>query len=205
MAYRVAELIKRAETSIDPSIKESAERECQDLIIRLWETRDNWPTGGPLHPLLPTLKVLLTDTPAYYRWMRLAANDDASGLITRLLRLQRDELQQIYQLIKDRVPADIIESMQQLLDEHRADLSEEENSLISFVIHPTEIPLFDSEEATAGYDEEKVEEKIEVSVDSKTTLIDNFTNFRNSIESERMEFFKAVAHVLTDNSSSTSN
>lgn len=205
MSYRVAELMQHAETATDPTVKEATERECQDLVIRLWETRDNWPSGGPLHSLMPTLQLLLADVPAYHRWMRRVEQDDASGLITRLLRLQREELQQIRRLIKDRVPADVIESMQELLNEHRADLSEAENSLISLVIHPSQIPLFDSEEAAATYDEEKVEDDGEVSEDSIITPVDVFTEFRESIELKREEFFKVVARVLAVDSSPTSD
>jgi len=207
MAHRVAELMQSVETTTDPIAKEAAERECQDLIIRLWGIRDKWPSGGPLHALMPTLQILLADVPVYHSWFRRVEQDDASGLLTRLLRLQRQELAQIYQLIRDRVPTEVIESMQQLLDEHHADLSEAENHLISFVIHPSKIPLFNSEEDAETYDEEKVivegEDDGEVLGDSTNTPVDSFTEFRESIELKRQEFFNAVARVLAVDSSST--
>jgi hypothetical protein len=205
MAYRTAELIQRAETATDPSIKEAAERECQDLVIRLWEARDNWPSGGPLHSLMPTLRLLLADVPAYQRWMRSTEKDANSGIITRLLRLHREELQYIYELIKKRVPADVLKSMQELLSEHSNDLSEDENILISFVIRRTQISVFDSEadsEVNAELDTENDGEEAE---NPSITPGDSFVKYKESIELKREAFFKAVASVLTDDSLPTTN
>lgn len=200
MSYRVAELMQRAESAADESVKEAAERECQDLIIRLWENRDNWPSGGPLHSLMPTLQILLADEPPFYPWIQRTKEDNTSGLITRLLKLQREELQQIYQLIKDRLPADVIDSMQGLLNNHLDDLSEDESSLISFVVRPSNMPVFNSEEAVEDWDEneESVEGNNVEEEETSKTASDELDKFRKSIDLKRNALFEAVARVLAN-------
>lgn len=99
MAHRVAELMQRAEAATDPTVKEAAEQESQDLIIRLWEMRDFWPRGGPLAPLLPTLHQLLDQQGypigAFYRkartrrhqWVTCSTNASAPQGDARALRI----------------------------------------------------------------------------------------------------------------------
>ncbi|AHM61618.1 hypothetical protein D770_16820 [Flammeovirgaceae bacterium 311] len=204
MAHRVAELIQRADSATDPAVKEVAEQECQDLIIRLWETRDNWPSGGPLHTLLPTLKLLLADDPSYASFIRRGKQDDAGGLITCLLKLHREELQLVYQLVKDQMPTGVLESMQKLLDEQGSILSESEYDLISFAIDPSKFPTFDNEEDADGSDEDSVEEVDRISSEESTVTPDNaYSKFIESIESKREEFYKNLGRLLKIDSSST--
>ncbi len=47
MAHRVAELIQRAERARTKAVRDSAARECESLILRLWERRTSWPKGWP--------------------------------------------------------------------------------------------------------------------------------------------------------------
>ena len=47
MAHRVAELMERAEHARTKAARDSAETDCEALILRLWERRTSWPEGWP--------------------------------------------------------------------------------------------------------------------------------------------------------------
>lgn len=208
MAYRVSELIKRTEATIDPKEKEIAEKECQDLIIRLWESRNNWPTGGPLHSLMPTLKILLAKRPSYYRFSRSVEQSSEGGLITKLLQLQNDEIQQIFQLVKDELPSNVLESMQDLLKDHKVNLSDAESSLISFIIDPSQSIDFNDEEFDDGFDDDDddgVPENSYVSQDENEAESVVLLEFRKSLELKREKFYKELSQVLKKGSPPTSD
>lgn len=200
MAYRVAELMQRVESATDSALEEAAKRECEDLIIRLWETRDNWPSRGPLHSLMPTLQVLLAASPSRYRWAGRHEPDEVSGLITQLLQVQARELRQLCQLVKAKVPAETVSSMEKLLDEHRADLSDIEINLISLVINPSRLPVFDSEEAAEAYDEDdeqEAQEEDEIVPASKLTKpTSDLAEFIASARLGHEKFLAAITQVL---------
>lgn len=197
MSHRVAELIKRADTATDTAVKEAAEKECQDLIIRLWETRENWPSGGPLHSLMPTLKILLNAEHSYRRFMWQGEQENSSGLITRLLKLHQEELQQVYHLIKDQVPVDILNSMQELLTNHQDDLTDVESDLISLILNPSNITYFSNEEMSNPNDDESEKEESEDLTDPTTiSESDKISKLQKSIELKRIEYFEAVARAL---------
>ncbi|MFD3003505.1 hypothetical protein ACFS7Z_24315 [Pontibacter toksunensis] len=96
--------------------------------------------------------------------------------------------------------------MQELLNDHNKDLSEYENNLISFIVNPSKIQIFNSEEAAEdwGENELNVEENSEVEGDTVKTPADVFNKFRESMEVKREMLFKAVALVLADNLPPTS-
>lgn len=129
MAQRVAELLRRAEASVDPAVKEAAERECQDLIIRLWESRESRPEENQL-----------------------------IGWITNLLQLQRKELRYFCLAIRDQIPAPLREEMRQLLAEHQSDLSEEEANILYFVTNASQLPFF-NQEAAVEIDGSEIQEE----------------------------------------------
>lgn len=47
MAHRVAELMDLAEHARTKSAREDAARECESLVLRLWDRRTSWPNGWP--------------------------------------------------------------------------------------------------------------------------------------------------------------
>lgn len=73
MAHHLAELLKRAENASGKE-KEALQRECADLIIKLWMCRSSLPTTH--HPLqsfesiMKTIECLRGDTPTYFRDFR---------------------------------------------------------------------------------------------------------------------------------------
>lgn len=193
MAQRVAELLRRAESSTDPVVKEAAERECQDLIIRLWESRDSWPSGGPLGSILPTLKVLLAGEPDYRPWKSRPEENQIIGWITNLLQLQRKELRYFCLAIRDQISAPMREEMRQLLAEHQSDLSEEEANILYFVTNASHLPFFNHKE--------EVEADASEAQEAKTEPVDRLAEFLSFIAKERQHFFAQIASSPASSSS----
>ena len=73
MAHHLAELLKRAEKASGKE-KDALQRECADLIIRLWTCRTSLPTAHrPLQSfesIMKAIECLRGDTPAYFRDFR---------------------------------------------------------------------------------------------------------------------------------------
>ena len=189
MAQRVAELLRRAEASVDSAVKETAERECQDLIIRLWESRASWPSGGPLGSILPTLQTLLAGEPEYRYWKSRPEENQLIGWVTNLLQLQRKELRYFCLAIRDQIPGSLREEMRQLLVEHQSDLSEEEAHILYFVTNDSQLPFFNPEEVEI--DGNGIQE--ETTPASMTAPVDRLADFLAFITKERQQFFARVS------------
>jgi hypothetical protein len=56
MSHRLAEQIARAEEATSPEMREAAQREAADLILRLWERRERWPRGYPAASLVTLVR-----------------------------------------------------------------------------------------------------------------------------------------------------
>ncbi len=73
MAHNLAELLQRAEHASGKE-KEALQRECADLIIKLWTCRASLPTAHrPLQSfesIMKAIEYLRCDTPAYFRDFR---------------------------------------------------------------------------------------------------------------------------------------
>ena len=91
MSHRVAELMDRVESATDVTIRESAAKECEELILKLWEKRNSWPSGGPLSPILPTLNRLFSDPDEYY-FPYFERESDTTGLVGQLISLHAREM-----------------------------------------------------------------------------------------------------------------
>ena len=196
MAHRIAELMRRVETATDSNAKEVAERECQDLIVRLWDMRDRWPSGGPLRDILPTLHQLLDNTPYRVRWAGKPEQPSVGGVITKLLRAQRKELRQLCQLIKSKTPAHTVQELQQLLDENYDDLSEEEVALITLIVAPSRLPIFNSEAEAGSYEDVVVGDEEEVLEEPQVAPSDEYAEFQKDVMLSREKFLASVGELL---------
>jgi hypothetical protein len=56
MAHALAELLERAQQAEDGIARDTARRECMELVLRLWNLRAEWPNGGPLERMLTCLR-----------------------------------------------------------------------------------------------------------------------------------------------------
>lgn len=194
MAHRVAELMQRAEAATDPAVKEAAEQESQDLIVRLWEMRDFWPRGGPLAPLLPTLHQLL-DQQGYptVRFTGRPEPDDTSGLLAQLMRLHRREMRELCELVAATLPSDTAKPMQQLMNEHLGDLSDDELGLLEISIVPASFaPFQEGDEAEEHEDEYYSEDS------TQTPISDKFADFKEKGAIAREKLYAKVRQLLID-------
>lgn len=66
MAHYLAEKMEQAESASVGEAKESAKRECVELILRLWECRHSWPLSAPLKDVADRLDELLKPKPWYF-------------------------------------------------------------------------------------------------------------------------------------------
>ena len=196
MAHRVAELMHRAEIVTDPAIKEAAEQESQDLIIRLWEMRDFWPRGGPLAPLLPTLHQLL-DQQGYpmVRFTGRPEPNDTSGLLAQLMRLHRREMRELCEMIAANLPSETVEPMQQLINEHLEDLSDDELNLLEISITPASFAPFREDEAEELEGESYPEEPMQ------TPMTDKFADFKEKGAVAREKLYAKISQLLADSGS----
>lgn len=131
MAHRIAELIERADQAETDEGKESARRECSDLIIRLWERRTHWPYGQPLAEMAEFLKNLTTNESSYFQQYGQTEphvdNRSWIGILPQLIRLGDREIR----VCRDAALADInIEEERAWLIEHPDELSTEEREII---------------------------------------------------------------------------
>ncbi len=88
MAHHLAELLKRAENASGKE-KDTLQRECADLIIKLWTCRSSLPTvHRPLQSfesIMKAIECLRGDAPAYFRDFRNEQDKGASEGVEKWL------------------------------------------------------------------------------------------------------------------------
>jgi hypothetical protein len=128
MAHRVAALMELAESAPTDEGRKTAQDECTELILRLWEKRMDWPDGGPLKLVLPALLKLMPEPSRSYdiMWDEADSGDSWSALLPQLRNLQMREMRIcLFAAIAD-IPKEASESARTWLDEEKRLLSEEE-------------------------------------------------------------------------------
>lgn len=130
MAQRVAELIRKVELTTDEVQREVAAKECTELIFRLWEKRDTWPSGGPLADIYPTFKRLFGSRDYYHRF--LEDEQDTTGIVGKLIALHEREMKLFINSPNVAVEPKIIEASQAKLELYTDQLTEEERELLLF-------------------------------------------------------------------------
>jgi hypothetical protein len=168
MAHRVAELMERTETAATASGREEAAHECQTLIMDLWSQRNNWPMGGPLRKMMPTLERLLGESNHRYHWSNRP--DDDSGLIGKLMLLHEREMHFFRLALQAGLDSEASDSGAELLEQHLYDLNDDELQAITFIVRPPLVPG-----GEAGNDDDELAEEIESEVEDKPTTIAQIT------------------------------
>ena len=176
MAHRVAELMAKADITEDALERMEVQRECESLIYRLWEQRANWPYGGPLEGILPTLQRMLGPIDKYYGWHHTPL--DESGIVGKLIQLHSHELHLVEKLAALKVSPELADISEAWLHEYADDLSERESDVLKVMIRivrrkpassEAEVELDDN-----GFTGEVLEEQ----------PIENETIIRESLEEE---------------------
>lgn len=144
MAHRVAELIERAEQAQTQADKDAAQRECTDLIMRLWERRYTWPHGQPLAKIADFLEKFTKESVSSYL---AQANPDENtwvGILPILKSLQKLE----ERICRHAAIADLskedLEKERKWLEENNEDLSTEESQIIEIFLELHEQFLSDN-------------------------------------------------------------
>ncbi len=65
MAHRIAELLDVSEKARRKGDRESAARQVEDLVLRVWEARSNWPNGWPPETAARITELLADRYPRY--------------------------------------------------------------------------------------------------------------------------------------------
>jgi hypothetical protein len=134
MAHRVAELMQQAEQAETQVEKESAKKECSELILRIWERRASLPYGRPLAEVAEFLKKFTSNRPRFDRQRTEpdAKTWDSILPILEALQVREDNV------CRDAAIADLsveaIEKEREWLTEHPEDLSTEESDTIEWLV-----------------------------------------------------------------------
>jgi hypothetical protein len=135
MSHRIAELMERAESTVDAVEREAIRRQCSDLIIRLWERRAHWPYGQPLAGVAELLKSLVSDETSYPRQHRHREIDVDSRSWIGVLPLIRKLQDREEDICRNVAIADVdLEAHREWLTQHGTELSEEEREITERLI-----------------------------------------------------------------------
>jgi hypothetical protein len=138
MAHRVAELMERAKNAPSEEECEVARRECGELIMSLWERRMDWPQGGPLTHILPTLCEITSELEGR-GWQEPKLDGTWMGLVPVLNSLQKREKWVCFHGIFSDASKEAADRSRLWLEEHIDELSEEEKQLIEIYIDGVDV------------------------------------------------------------------
>lgn len=203
MAHRVAELMQRTETATTAPEREEAARECKALIMELWSQRNNWPMGGPLQKIMPTLERLLGESNHRYHWARRP--DDDSGLIGKLMRLHEKEMHFFRLALQAGIGSEVSDSGAKLLEQHLHDLDDDELQAITFVVRRPRplLPNDDADDEDGDASPEEIEAEDENGSSSITQVVKQLSNELDSITEHRSKLISnALAAVAGGDKSS---
>lgn len=74
LAHYLAEKMECAASAPDGITGDAAQRECVDLILRLWECRQTWPLSAPLKDVADQLDALLAPKPRFFHAIPKTSN-----------------------------------------------------------------------------------------------------------------------------------
>lgn len=132
MAHYVAELIIKAEQAQSVEEKKAAERECYEVILKLWANRRDLPEHlQPLASLKPALSILAAlhqeefdEEDIFWRRTRYQRIDDPWG---RFVRGMQEIFENIFDVcLNSSLTQDLIDKEKSWLEEHANLLSEDE-------------------------------------------------------------------------------
>lgn len=131
MAHRIAELMERAEQAPTEAERETAKRECTNVIIRLWEHRSKFPFKPPLADIAKFLRNLTSDPPPSH-WEKPEPHDGTWDSILPHLEKFHDRE---YRICRDAAVAETsLEEEREWLEEHREEMSSDECDIIEYLL-----------------------------------------------------------------------
>ena len=134
MAHRVAELMARAEDAPSEEVEEQARRDCTDVIMRLWERRDGWPSGQPLAKVAAFLMAFTAEQPRREHSASDAPPGSWLAALPKLLQIHDREETICRDAALAELDPDALASEKAWLEAHSGDLSADERDGITTLL-----------------------------------------------------------------------
>lgn len=134
MAHYVAELIKKTEKSTSKSEKIENQKECFEVILKLWNNREHLPMASKplsdMEPILELLDVLKKDDFSYPFWRQFKDIPD-SPTLKGFMNTVKSNSESIFELcIYSIINYDVLRKKSDWLTDHRNMLSKTEIKMI---------------------------------------------------------------------------
>jgi hypothetical protein len=187
MAHRVAELIVRAETLPDRVEKEAAKRNTADLIIRLCEKRKHWLYASPLANIADFLAQVVESDGRQARENDESENDgnEWTKILSRVKELNQREIRVCHYAA---LAEHSLEKEREWIENHRADLSEEEIDMIERLIKMRSA----SEDEYFNLDGERVPRFASLEPERRTMKV---LEILGLIEKQRQELYQLISNA----------
>ena len=134
MAHYVADLIKKIEKSSSETEKKKNQKECFEIILKLWSNRELLPMASKplsdMEPLLELIDILKRDDFSYPFWRQfedIPDNPTWKGFIETVKR----NAENIFELcVYSAINKDVLKKNQNWIEEHKSVLSKKEVKLL---------------------------------------------------------------------------
>ena len=131
MAHYLAEKMEKAESAPEGEARESARRECVELILKLWERRHSWPLSAPLKDVAGRLDELLNPRPKFF-FRSETISDPVLDLMRNLEELHAKEMQIC---VMSYIASLDLEKDREYLKDHVAHLDDDERNIIQRLVN----------------------------------------------------------------------
>ena len=194
MVHYLAELIQNVEKCKSEQEKKKLQKECCDIILKVWSKKENLPMRQPLEDLKPLIELLkvfkkdeLSFLPNWLEYRHLPSNNEWATFIN-LVKNNTEKL--FLTVISTNLNKGLLSKTSDWFTENKDFLSEEEKD---FLQHFKMITW--SNDNSGVYDFNNYESKIEsLSVDEKYKLI--FDEMEELIEQQKQELKKLKNTIL---------
>ncbi|PZX93152.1 hypothetical protein DOS84_12395 [Flavobacterium aquariorum] len=194
MVHYLAELIQNVEKCKSEQEKKKLQKECCDIILKVWSQKENLPMRQPLEDLKPIIELLkvfkkddLSFLPNWLEYRHLPSNNEWATFVD-LVKNNTEKL--FLTVISTNLNKDLLSKTSDWFIENKDFLSDEEKD---FLQHFEMITW--SNDSSGVYDFNNYESKIEsLSVDEKYKLI--FDEMEELIEQQKQELKKLKNTIL---------
>jgi hypothetical protein len=194
MVHYLAELIQNVEKCDSKEEKEKLQKECCDIILKIWSKRENLPIRQPLDDLRPIIELLkslkkeeLSFLPKWLEYRHLPSNNEWATFVD----LVKNNTEQIFLAVVDtNLNKELLSNTKDWYEKNKEFLSKEEKEFLKYL----EILTF-SKENPGVYDFNNYKSKIEtLSVEEKYKLI--FDEMEDLIEQQKNELLQLKKNIL---------
>jgi DNA primase len=182
MAHRIAELMDRAERSQTAEEREAAERECTDLIMKLWTHRASRTHSRPLAEIASFLEQLVSSVQVqHFQGPSNKKDNTWLGILPHLTHIQEREEEVCKAAALAGLP---LKRDKEWLQEHPNDLSDEEKHTIERLLYLQEYlgeEYFGQKDPTVLGPEQITKRALEILSELETERLALFSSIRESV------------------------